>query len=300
MREHFGSNTGTVIIIHGGAGPQDPSRDGIEKIQKSLAKIARAGCKLIDEKHSITSVVSYCLKEMESDHQFNAGFGSALQADGIARLSASLMNGKNQRFSGVASASYISHPSILAEELQTRTARVLTNPGAELLARELQLPFSTNITEKRSKKWLRSLYADRSETSSMDTVGCVIRNSEGALAAGSSTGGRGFEYPGRVSDAATIAGNYASKYAAIAVTGIGEEIVDDAVAPRIETRVRDGMSLQMAASKSYLEATRRKRKYGWIALDKAGNWTVSYTTSHLPFVVLSNNKIVGKFESDSK
>ena len=51
------------------------------------------------------------------------------------------------------------------------------------------------------------------------------------LAAGTSTGGRGFEYPG-VTDSATVAGNYASRFAAISATGIGEEIVDDALAAR--------------------------------------------------------------------
>jgi len=130
----------------------------------------------------------------------------------------------------------------------------------------------------------------------MDTVGCVIKTEDGHLIAGSSTGGRGFEYPGRISDTSTVAGNYSSKFAAIAVTGIGEEIMDDAVAPRIETRVRDGKSLKDATENTFKEASNRKRKYGWIAIDKLGNWNVSFTTPQMPFLVIGNKKILQQFQ----
>ena len=66
-----------------------------------------------------------------------------------------LWDGNRQSFSGVISAMYIPNPSILALQLQKRRAKVLTNPGTELLARELKLPIHTNLTEKRSKNWLQ-------------------------------------------------------------------------------------------------------------------------------------------------
>src|SRR6185369_12145738 len=78
------------------------------------------------------------------------------------------------------------------------------------------------------------------------TVGVVVLDQDGKLAAGTSTGGSAMNRPERVSDSATVAGNYASQFAAISCTGIGEEIVSDGVAVRLETRIRDGSSLESA------------------------------------------------------
>ena len=74
-----------------------------------------------------------------------------------------------------------------------------------------------------------------------DTVGCVIIDSKGRLASGSSTGvGNEFR---ESKDSGTVAGNFASRYAAITVKKEGEQINNDAVASKTETRIRDGMSL---------------------------------------------------------
>jgi L-asparaginase len=105
------------------------------------------------------------------------------------------------------------------------------------------------------------------------------------LVAGTSTGGRGFEFPGRVSDSATVAGNYASPFAAISATGIGEEIVDDALCARIETRVRDGLSLEDAGRRTFEEAKASGHRYGWIACDSRGYWCVAHTSEQMSFWV---------------
>ena len=50
--------------------------------------------------------------------RFNAGIGSALQSDGLPRLTSSIMDGSKQNISGVISVPYLSNPSKLAEKLQ--------------------------------------------------------------------------------------------------------------------------------------------------------------------------------------
>ena len=125
-----------------------------------------------------------------------------------------------------------------------------------------------------------------------DTVGCLIRTAEGNLYAGTSTGGRGFEFPGRVSDSATVAGNYASDFAAVSATGTGEEIVDDAVSARLETRCRDGASLKAAVQKSIVEATGRKRSYGFIAVTPNGDFAAAHTTPSMTFAVFGEGKVL--------
>jgi len=85
------------------------------------------------------------------------------------------------------------------------------------------------------------------------TVGCVALDRLGNIAAATSTGGKGFEIPCRVSDSATVAGNFANACAGISCTGVGEDIVSAALAAKIVTRVTDGFTLKAACDKSFDE-----------------------------------------------
>src|SRR5690606_36471374 len=87
----------------------------------------------------------------------------------------------------------------------------------------------------------------------LGTVGCVALDKDGNIAAATSTGGKGFEIPGRVSDSPTVAGNYANSFAGISCTGIGEDIVSGGLAVKIATRVTDGLSLKEAVDRSFGE-----------------------------------------------
>ena len=284
-----------MVLLHAGAGPMDPTRAGVAAAVAKLRAIGRQAHRLLAGGGDAASVASFCCRQMEREPRFNAGIGSALQADGVARLSAALMDGRRQTFSGVVNASYLSHPSELALALQRRRARVIASPAVELLARQLGMPLSANLTERRVRRWVSALkgkqfhaFAGEQRGGAVppaDTVGCLVRNAAGRLVAASSTGGRGFEFPGRVSDSCTVAGTYASKYAAVAATGVGEQIVDDALASRLEARVRDGMSLADASGRCFREAVRRKRAYGWVALSPR-QWSVAHTTAAMPYVVI--------------
>lgn len=273
-------NQKPCLLLHGGAGPMDPSAEGMKKASLGLRQAAEASLK--SGAHDLALIVR-SLEHLEDDPQFNAGYGAALQADGKPRLTAAVMDGKRQSFSGVISISDVRHPSRLAWALQDHSTRVLTGPGHELLARRLNQPVENLMTQKRFAAWQKKLH---DEFFVSDTVGAVIADN-GRLYAGTSTGGRGYEDPGRVSDSATVAGNYASRFAAISATGIGEEIVDDALAARLETRVRDGMSLEAAARKCYDEAIAARRSYGWIACDASGNISIAYTSEAMSYLAIT-------------
>jgi L-asparaginase len=294
VSEYFGRHERALILIHGGAGSQDPCREEGAKAIASLKEIAAAGMTKLQQGQSRQDVATFCLSLLEDDPQFNAGLGAALQADGMARLSAALMDGSEQTFSGVIGAQYLKNPSLLVAALQSHQARTLTGPGIDLLARQLGVPIGSVLTERRVSRWLKTLAEHHYEPfSSYDTVGVVVRDEAGNLTAAASTGGRGFEYPGRVSDTPTVAGTYASAHAAICVTGYGEQIVDDAVAARLETRVRDGLGLEAACRKTFAEATSRRREYGWIAANR-DSWAACYTTSFMPFAVWGTKGLVAQ------
>lgn len=293
MKKHFNKSNVPLIIIHGGASPIDPKGGALVDALASIENMADICMNELRSGKSAIKVVVKCLEMLENDEKFNAGVGSALQSDGVPRLTSSIMDGHKQNLSGVISVPYVTNPSKLAEKLQKRNAKVLASPGAELLAREMKLPVASNLTEDKSKRWLNNLHKQNyPSTTEHDTVGCVVIDNKGRLASGSSTGGIGSEVPGRVSDSGTIAGNYASKFAAITATGIGEQITNDAVASKTETRIRDGMSLKEAFNKTFNEAKQRKHFYGYIGIDSKGNYGVAHTTNAMPYVVYNENGLL--------
>jgi L-asparaginase len=279
MKLLSGTSQGQLIIVHGGAPSLPPEPENVLSAALSLEAIAEK-CFVELAGRSVCEVVVSALHALEDDPQFNAGRGASLQSDGEIRVSAAIMDGSRQSFSAVINALHVKHPSLIALLLQRRRSRVISQPGVQQLAQELNLPEEDLATPKRLEDWRR-----RSAVGSFDTVGCVVCNARGQLAAGTSTGGRSFEFPGRVSDCATVAGNYASRFLAVSTTGIGEEIVDDALAARLETRCRDGMPLKEAARLCFDEAMARDHTYGWIAVDRDGNWVSAHTTPSMSFCV---------------
>ena len=272
------------LIIHGGAGSS--LKGGVEIVRRSLYKVVEEVYSLLLTGASATEAVVRGCQLLEDDPLFNAGTGSVLQSDGQIRMSASLMDGAQARFSGVINVSRVQHPIELAQTLQNSADRVLSDYGAAELLRELQVPSYDALTDVRLQEWIQErqenfvktmagVVAEQElvESSSEDgrgTIGVVVLDSQGRLAAGTSTGGKGFERIGRVSDCAMPAGNYATADAAVSCTGIGEDIIEECLAARIVVRVTDGLPLQEAMKRSFAEAEQHQRDLGAIALDATG------------------------------
>lgn len=66
------------------------------------------------------------------------------------------------------------------------------------------------------------------------------------------------------------AGNYATSYAGVSCTGIGEHIIEECLAARIVVRVTDGLPLGEALERSFKEAHEHQRDFGAIAIDATG------------------------------
>jgi len=237
------------IIIHGGFFSESQTNQEVKKAkQDALAEIVKLGHKYL-QSHTAVETVVYTTCLLENCELFNAGTGSQIQSDGKIRLSASLMDGKTMRFSGVINIEDVKNPICIAEKLLTYDDRVLSGRGALNFARESGFKYYNPETPQRRKEYEKKL----SDSIRLGTVGCVALDVYGNLAAATSTGGKGFEIPGRVSDSATTAGNYANAFAAISCTGVGEDIVSGAVASNIVTRVTDAMPLAAATEKTLNE-----------------------------------------------
>ncbi len=265
------------IIIHGGFfSESDTNLDTKIAKQNALREIVAKGHAYL-LKHTAIETVVYTVALLEDCELFNAGIGSQIQSDGHIRLSASLMDGETQKFSGVINIENIKNPIYLAQLLLNEDDRVLSGAGAEKYARKNGFDWFNPEIPQRRKEYEAKLAANGS-----GTVGCVSLDANGKLAAATSTGGKGFEMPGRVSDSATTAGNYANAFAGVSCTGVGEDIVSASLATKIVTRVSDGFSLQKASEKSFSELKEIKGFAGAICIDAQGN--INHQDSH-PYMV---------------
>jgi L-asparaginase len=261
------------IIIHGGFFSES-STNHETKIakQRALLQIVKDSYEYL-KTHSALETVVYAVSLLEDDILFNAGIGSQIQSDGKIRMSASLMD-------GVINIEEVKNPIQVAQVLMNVEDRILGGSGATNFARKHDFEvFSTETPQRRSE------YLEKVKATGLGTVGCVVLDENGNIAVATSTGGKGFEIPGRVSDSATVAGNYANEFCGVSLTGVGEDIVSGAVAAKIVTRVTDGFSLDKAFEKTFSELKPYNGFAGAIAIDRNG--TIFHQDSHPSMVFAS-------------
>lgn len=254
------------IIIHGGFFSESEQSHEVKTAkQNSLKAIAEKAFEYL-QTHSAFEAAAYAVSLLENDELYNAGTGSQIQGDGIIRMSAAIINGETEKMSGVINIENVKNPILVAKALIGEDDRVLGGSGAKKYATAHGFEdYSTEIPQRRKE------YEEKLKNGGKGTVGCVAIDQDGKLAAATSTGGKGFEIPGRISDSATVAGNYANSFCAVSCTGVGEDIVSNATAAKIVTRVTDGMNLENAFTKTFEELKAINGFAGAIAIDKAGN-----------------------------
>lgn len=254
------------IIIHGGFFSESNQSNEVKLAkQNSLKAIVKKSYEFL-QNNSAFDTVAYAVSLLEDDELYNAGIGSQIQSDGIIRMSAAIMDGETQKMSGVINIQDVKNPIFVAKELMKEDDRVLGGSGAKNYATENGYEdFSTEIPQRRKE------YEDKLKTGGKGTVGAVALDKHGKLAVATSTGGKGFEIPGRISDSATVAGNYANQFCAVSCTGVGEDIVSNATSAKIVTRVTDGLTIENAFDRTFEELKEIDGFAGAIGIDCEGN-----------------------------
>lgn len=268
------------IIIHGGFFSESSTNHETKVAkQEALLRIVKDSYDYL-KTHTAMETVVHAVSLLEDDELFNAGIGSQIQSDGKIRMSASLMDGATMKMSGVINIEEVKNPIKVAQVLQNHDDKILGGSGATNFARQYGFEkFSTEIPQRRSE------FETKLAATRIGTVGCVALDKEGKIAVATSTGGKGFEIAGRVSDSATVAGNYANQYCGVSLTGVGEDIVSGAVAAKIVTRVTDGFTLEKAFEKTFAELLPFDGFAGAIAVDYKG--TIFHQDSHPSMVFAS-------------
>ena len=269
-----------VILVHGGAGYKPPKQKSLDVLAESLA----AGYTiLLNGEPSLDAVVA-AVTVMENSGMFNAGLGGVLQLDGVQRLDASLMDGKDLKAGAVAGLEGFRNPIQASRRVMDTSHVLMTNIGARRIAQGLaRLPKPSKDSREKLKKLLQrekevmGLYQKY-----FSTVGAVALDAEGNLAAGTSTGGTYAMLPGRVGDSPIIgAGTYAENTAAaVSCTGAGEHILRRALAK--ETCMLVAGRTPASAARLALKALLRiNGQAGLIALDRKGRFTIMHTTDYM-------------------
>lgn len=268
------------IIIHGGFFSESSTNHETKTAkQEALLQIVKDAFTFM-QTHTAVETVVYAVSLLEDNDLFNAGIGSQIQSDGKIRMSASLMDGCTQKMSGVINIENVKNPIQVAEKLMAVDDRILGGSGATHFARNNGFEaFSTEIPQRRAE------FEAKLKATGTGTVGCVALDAHGKIAVATSTGGKGFEMPGRISDSATVAGNYANAFCGVSLTGVGEDIVSNATATKIVTRVTDGFSLEEAFSKTFQELLPYDGFAGAIGIDNNG--TIFHQDSHPTMVFAS-------------
>ena len=307
------------LAIHGGAGVIEraelsPERDAAYRA--ALQTALDAGSAVLANGGSALDAVQAAVQSMEDNPLFNAGRGAVFTAAGKNELDAAVMNGVDRTAGAVAGLTHTRHPIAAARAVMERSPHVmLIGAGAESFAASVgleQVEPSFFFTESRWQALLKAL-RDKNlplpprpegappEPSTLGkavplaslneaplderkfgTVGAVALDSQGRLAAGTSTGGMTAKQWGRVGDVPVIgAGTYASNAdgCAVSATGSGEYFIRATVARDICQRTSTGMGVQAAADAEIADVGSIGGDGGVIVMGKDGTVAFSMNTS---------------------
>lgn len=284
-----------LLIVHSGAGEKRPTEKALKKLSVSLS----SGYEILDNGGTALDAVVKSITILEDSGLFNAGSGGNLQFDGVRRLDASLMDGKDLKTGSVIGIEGIKNPIKLTRIIMDLPHVMLTNVGARRIADAHNLePLpkpdrdSLEILKKIKKKEKEMV---RIYKKYFSTVGAVALDKYGNLAAGSSTGGIASMLPGRVGDTPIIgAGTYAeNSFGAVSCTGKGEFIIRLSLAKEICMNLKR-MSPLKAAQFSLKRLSKIGGKAGVIVINKKGRFVILHSTKYMASGYMSEKGIVVK------
>ncbi len=275
-----------ALALHGGAGAKratDYSREVPH--MRGLVEVARdrlaAGASALD-------VAVETVRALEDSGLYVAGRGASPNTLGEYELDASIMTGPEKHAGAVAALQGFRNPVEVARLVLERTPHVmLAGAGAALFARE-----NGCVAIEDPEAWFTR--AGRTEDNhppgklSHGTVGCVVLDADGRMAAATSTAGVFGKLPGRVGDTPVIAaGTWADGHVAVSGTGQGEYFMLTAACAQVSWRVQAGQDLQEAVAAVLQEIGDLGGDGGLIALDREGRLATLYNSEGMKRAVLT-------------
>ncbi|WP_395945302.1 isoaspartyl peptidase/L-asparaginase family protein [Brevundimonas sp.] len=316
------------LAIHGGAGVIEragltPEQDAAYR--DGLSQALAAGSAVLERGGSSLDAVQAAIQVLEDNPLFNAGRGAVFTAAGRNELDAAVMNGADLTAGAVAGLTTTRHPIAAARAVMEQSPHVmLIGPGADAFAAQAgleQVDPAFFFTERRWQGLVKALTetgqpipdrpagapapGDQSAPGAQasvapplnerkfGTVGAVALDSQGRLAAGTSTGGMTAKRWGRVGDVPVIgAGTYASNAdgCAVSATGSGEYFIRATVARDICARTRTGATVQVAAEAEIADVGSIGGDGGVIVMGLTGEPAFAMNTSGMYRGAVASNR----------
>lgn len=265
-----------TLIVHGGA--KTIAADRADANRAGCRAAAEAGAAILADGGSAVDAVDAAIRLMEDDATFNAGYGAVPNDAGEIELDAAIMRGDTLAVGAVAAARTIAHPISAARRLLDEPPILLVGEGADRYAAAQGL-------EPRD-----DARSSPSADSACDTVGCVARDLQGRLAAGTSTGGLDGQWLGRVGDSPMPGcGFYADDaIGAVSLSGDGEAIA------RVTMGARLMFTLEIQPIAHALEQTLERLERvggeaGMIALDREGRPGILHNSDHFALAIAASD-----------
>ncbi len=266
------------VVLHGGAGARK-SRNYDQEIvhMKGLVEAARDQLK---DGIPALDVVSEVVRALEASGLYVAGKGSSPNINGVYELDAAIMDGQNRAAGSVAALVGYESPIDVARGVMGKTPHVLlAGDGAAQFADAIGY---AKVTDPEAYYTKAGADGDHEPGSlAHGTVGCVVLDRHGHLAAGTSTGGVFGKLPGRVGDTPIIgAGCYADDRVAVSCTGQGEFFMRGVLAYDVSARMHYGQATVEEAANAAIHTTLTNfaGDGGMIAIDAEGNISAPYNS----------------------
>lgn len=294
-----------TLVIHGGAGNITPAimnKEQEQQYNEGLKAALDKGYEILKAGGQSTDAVMAAIMEMEDNPLFNAGRGAVFTKKGLHEMDAAIMDGSNLAAGAVAGVRNIKNPIRLAREVMLHSGHVfLSGSGAAEFALQQGFDMAKDdyfFNKSRYDQWVKirdsnftqldhegdNLKGALPDTGhKYGTVGAVACDTNGNLAAGTSTGGMTNKRFGRIGDSPVIgAGTYANnKTCAISCTGHGEFFLRAVVAYDVSCLIEyKGLSLQEACNVVVKDKlVKMGGEGGLIAVDAKGNYDMRFNSS---------------------
>ncbi len=288
------------LAIHGGAGTilkEDMTPELEQAYRQGLQQALDAGFAILENGGTAVNAIKTAVINLEDNPLFNAGKGAVYTKKGINELDAAIMDGKTLEAGAIANVRNVKNPVELAEQVMLHSGHVfLSGKGANDFAIKQGIKLEPDeyfYTQLRYDQWREirdsDLYMmdhksdkmiEATKEKKFGTVGAVACDSEGNLAAATSTGGMTNKQFGRIGDSPIIGiGTYANnKTCAISCTGHGEPFIRAVVAHDVSCLMEyKNMSLQSACEEVALKKLLKLNgEGGLIAVDAQGNTSLVF------------------------
>jgi len=273
------ANNCLSLVVHGGAGSKR-GRDYSREIAH-MRELVEAGRDRLLGGALALDVAVETTQALEASGLYIAGRGASPNTVGQYELDACLMDGATGRAGSVAALQGFESPIAVARAIMDWTPHVmLAGDGAARFADNHDIP---RIVDPAA--WFTRAGQGEDNhppgTLAHGTVGCVVRDGEGRLAACTSTGGVFGKLPGRVGDSPLIgAGGWADDRVAVSCTGQGEYFIRIAAAVQLAHRMKFADETVAEAADAVLAQVRALGgDGGLIAVDRDGNVAMPFVSA---------------------